>query len=123
MPACASCHKTLDPIGLGLENFDAIGRYRTNYANGDPIDASGVLPDGSKFNGLAELSAILGKDSRLTECASKKLLTYALSRGVVDSDEPYLTQIRNSWKGTGIKALLKQIVLNDTFRFRRGEPM
>jgi hypothetical protein len=123
MPACASCHKTLDPIGLGLENFDAIGRYRTKYANGDTIDASGVLPDGSKFNGLAELSAILAKDSRLTDCATTKLMTYALSRGVVDSDAPYMKQITDAWKGGGLQSLLKQIVLNDTFRFRRGEPM
>jgi Protein of unknown function (DUF1592)/Protein of unknown function (DUF1588)/Protein of unknown function (DUF1587)/Protein of unknown function (DUF1595)/Protein of unknown function (DUF1585) len=123
MAACASCHKTLDPIGLGLENFDAIGRYRSKYANGDAIDASGVLPDGATFNGLAELSTLLGKDTRLTECASKKLMTYSLSRGVVDSDAPYLKQIRDSWNGKGLKALLKLIVLNDTFRFRRGEPM
>jgi hypothetical protein len=123
MPACASCHKTLDPIGLGLENFDSIGRYRSKYANGETIDASGVLPDGSKFNGLAELSAILAKDSRLTDCATQKLMTYALSRGVVDSDAPYMKQITDSWKGGGLKSLLKQIVLNDTFRFRRGEPM
>jgi hypothetical protein len=123
MPACAACHKMLDPIGLGLENFDAIGRYRTMYANGDAIDASGVLPDGSKFNGLAELSTILAKDSRFTDCATKKLTTYALSRGVVDSDAPYLAQITQAWKGGGLKSLLEQIVLSDTFRFRRGDPM
>jgi hypothetical protein len=123
MPACAACHKMLDPIGLGLENFDAIGRYRTTYANGEVIDASGVLPDGSKFTGLAELSAILAKDSRLTECATKKLMTYALSRGVVDSDAPYLAQITQAWNGGGLENLLKQIVLSDTFRFRRGDPM
>src|SRR5439155_5899098 len=72
-PACASCHTILDPIGLGLENFDAVGRYRTTYANGDGIDASGTLPDGTAFRGLGELATILSSDSRLTDCVSKKL--------------------------------------------------
>jgi hypothetical protein len=125
MPACAACHSTLDPIGMGLENFDAIGAYRTKYDNGDAIDSSGVLPDKSTFKSLLDLNQILSKpdDSRLTDCASSKLLTYALSRGVGDSDAPYLKQIRDVWQGGNMKTLVKQIVLNDTFRFRRGETM
>jgi hypothetical protein len=125
MPSCASCHAILDPIGMGLENFDAIGRYRTSYTNGDPVDSSGMLPDGSAFKTLPELAGLLSKDTRLTDCASKKLMTYALSRGIGDSDLPYLNQIRDNWtrEGTGLGSLLKQIALSDTFRFRRGEPM
>jgi hypothetical protein len=125
MPSCASCHAILDPIGMGLENFDAIGRYRTSYSNGDPVDSSGMLPDGSAFKSLPELATLLSKDTRLTDCASKKLMTYALSRGIGDSDLPYLNQIRDNWtrEGTGLGSLLKQIVMSDTFRFRRGEPM
>jgi hypothetical protein len=123
MPGCATCHNTLDPIGMGLENFDAIGRFRTKYPNGDAVDSSGVLPDGQKFQDLKQLAAILSAptEARLTDCASKKMMTYALSRPVVASDDPYLKQIRDSWRGGNMKELLKQVVLNDTFRFRRGE--
>jgi hypothetical protein len=126
MATCAACHATLDPIGLGLENFDAIGAYRTKYANGDTIDSSGVLPTMETFTTVAQLASILSMGShvsQLTDCASQKMMTYALSRSLADSDTPYLTQIRTKWAadGYGLKALLKDIVLNDTFKFRRGE--
>lgn len=123
-PDCSSCHNVLDPIGIGLENFDAIGRYRTTYSNGDAIDSSGVL-DKATFKNLAELTALLSNpaDPRLTDCTSKTMMTYVLSRATVATDGPYLDQIRHNWKGGDLKVLLKQIVLNDTFRFRRGEPM
>ena len=62
---------------------------------------------------------------QLTDCASKKMMTYALSRSLTSADSPYLNQIRTSWAGAdqnyGLKALMKDIVINDTFRFRRGE--
>jgi hypothetical protein len=122
-PMCADCHKILDPIGLGLENYDAIGKYRTKYANGDGIDASGTLPDGTPFVGLNQLTDALAKDARLTDCASEKMLTYALSRKVVASDETYLEQIRDQWAADGmdLSSLLKRIVLSEPFRNRRGE--
>jgi hypothetical protein len=122
-PTCNNCHKILDPIGLGLENFDGIGKYRTKYENGDTIDASGVMPDGAQFSGITELSTVLSADERFADCVSKKMLTYALSREVVDSDAPYLKQIRDGWTddGYGLTSLLQRIVSNDTFRFRRGE--
>ena len=88
MPSCASCHSILDPIGMGLENFDAIGRYRTAYSNGDVVDSSGKLPSGEAFKTLPELAGILSKDARLTDCASKRFMTYALSRGIVDTSVP-----------------------------------
>src|SRR5204863_398605 len=56
---CAACHATLDPIGLGLENFDAIGAYRTKYANGDMIDSSGVLPTKEMFSNVSQLAMLL----------------------------------------------------------------
>jgi hypothetical protein len=122
-PVCASCHEILDPIGLGLENYDAIGKYRTKYANGDRIDASGELPDGTQFTGLTELTQALSKDSRFTDFVSQKMLTYALSREVVDSDDAYLQQIRDRWTkdGMDLSSLVKGIVLSDPFRNRRGE--
>jgi len=126
---CASCHATLDPIGLGLENFDAIGHYRTSYVAGGPaIDASGMLPSGETFQSLPQLAQILAAPTGVhlgqsTDCASQMMMTYALSRELGDSDQPYLSQIRTNWatQGYGLKPLLKDIVLNDTFRFRRGE--
>jgi hypothetical protein len=126
---CASCHSILDPIGLGLENFDAVGAYRTKYANGDVIDSSGVLPTGEMFSSVQELAGILSSGNyqqKLTDCVSKKMMTYALSRALGPSDQPYLDQVRAQWadpkQGWNLKALLKDIVLNDTFRNRRGEP-
>jgi hypothetical protein len=123
-PSCAGCHKVLDPIGLGLENFDAIGRYRESYANGDAVDASGELPSGEHFAGLTELSEIVSKDERFQDCVIEKLMTLALSREVVASDATYIADIRTAWtqKGLGLAALLEQIVLSDPFRSRRGEP-
>jgi hypothetical protein len=125
---CAVCHATLDPIGLGLENFDAIGAYRQKYAASDanPIDSSGVMPTKETFSTVAQLAGILSSGSyaeKLTDCASEKMMTFALSRSLGAADEPYLGQIRAKWKtdGYGLKALLKNIVLNDTFRWRHGE--
>jgi len=129
MAPCSTCHANLDPIGLGLENFDAIGAYRSKYSatSATPIDASGMLPTGETFSTLAQLAAILSMPGQhltdLTNCASQKLMTYALSRSLTATDQPYLNQVRSTWagQGWGLKPLLKDIVLNDTFRFRRGE--
>ncbi|HEY0713536.1 MAG TPA: DUF1592 domain-containing protein [Polyangia bacterium] len=125
-PQCAGCHALLDPIGLGLENFDAIGRYRTKYPNGDDVDASGVLPSGETFTGLPALAAILGRasDTRLIDCTVEKFMTYALSREMGASDKPALTKVRDTWKqqGLSLRALLKTVIMSDSFRQRRGEP-
>jgi hypothetical protein len=129
MPNCSPCHKVIDPIGLGLENFDGIGAYRTRYSPTSPttIDASGTLATGETFASLAQLSGILSEGlhlQQLTDCTSHKLMTYALSRQLTDSDNPYLNQVRTEWadQGFALKDLMKDIVTNDTFRFRRGEP-
>jgi hypothetical protein len=124
---CSSCHALLDPIGLGLENFDGIGAYRTAYGapGSPPIDASGMLPSGEMFSSVSQLAAILSSGNhlqQLTDCTSSKLMTYALSRELEPTDQPYLNQIRTAWagQGWGLKALMKDIVLNDTFRKRHG---
>src|SRR5207244_676962 len=86
--ACASCHKLMDPIGFAFENYDAIGRYRT-AEEGKPVDASGVLPDGTAFNGVGELQrALLKRPELLAGTFTEKLLVYALGRGVETYDEP-----------------------------------
>jgi hypothetical protein len=123
--SCAVCHNSLDPIGLGLENFDGIGAYRATYGNGQPIDATGMLPDGTTFNGLPALAAILSQGSRQTEMLSfavRQLMTYALARPLGDGDAPAVTQVQQQWatQGYAFKALLEDVVLSETFRSRHG---
>jgi hypothetical protein len=82
-PVCASCHSRMDPLGFALENFDATGRWRTRSEGGQPIDASGMLPDGTKFNGPVELRALLVRQpEQFVTILAEKLLVYALGRGL-----------------------------------------
>jgi hypothetical protein len=123
-PACAPCHTQLDPVGLSLEHFDGIGRYRDAYADGSVIDATGVLPGGQHFDGMQALSQLLSQDPRFLPCAAQKLFTFAIGRTVAASDAPYIGQMVDGWKtdGLGLRNLVKQLVGNDTFRLRRGNP-
>ena len=82
-PVCATCHSMIDPAGFALENFDAIGRWRAVDESFNPIDASGALPDGTKFNGVSELrAALVRRPERFANTVTEKLLTYALGRGL-----------------------------------------
>jgi hypothetical protein len=120
-PMCASCHQQMDPIGFGMENFDAIGRWRTTDG-GQPIDASGVLPDGQKFDGQAELVQILkAKRTLFLRCLTGKLLTYALGRGVETSDNCNIDHmVQNiAQQNYRFSALVAQIVESDPFRKRK----
>jgi len=94
-PACAGCHTRMDPLGFALENFDAIGRWRTTSGSANtPIDSSGVLPDGTKFNGPAELRKILlDRREEFVTTVTDKLLTYALGRGTEYYDAPAIRKI------------------------------
>jgi hypothetical protein len=123
-PTCAGCHALLDPIGLGLERYDGIGRYRETYGNGDAIDPAGSLPDGTAFAGADQLGALVGKDPRFSACAASKLFTYALGREIEPLDAATVQTLNESWaaRGLTLKNLLKEIVVSDAFRFRRGEP-
>ena len=128
--SCAGCHNRLDPIGLGMENFDGIGQYRTAYGNGQVIDSSGVLPDGTAFTTVQQLATILSSGTRLTEMldfAAQQVMTYALSRPLnldpmTGTDTPYLTQIQTSWatQNYALKSLMQDVILNQTFRERHG---
>jgi hypothetical protein len=92
-PVCNACHKIMDPIGLALENFDAIGQWRREEA-GQPIDASGQLVDGTRMDGLEGLRAALVKYSpQFVRVSTEKLLTYALGRGTEHYDMPLLRSI------------------------------
>ena len=121
-PACAGCHAKLDPLGFGLENFDAVGGYRWQD-NKITIDASGVLPDGAKFNGPAELrKVLLAKSDLFRKCLAEKLLTYALGRGLEYYDKCLLDEVGLKVKSNGDKfsALVLAIVESDAFQKRKG---
>ncbi len=92
-PVCASCHKIFEPIGLALENFDAVGGWRTE--DGDsPIDASGVLVDGTKVDGVASLrESLVGRSNQFVRVVTEKMMTYALGRGVEYQDMPLVRSI------------------------------
>ncbi len=92
-PACAGCHARMDPLGLSLENFDAIGRWRSTDA-GHAIDASGVLLDGTKVDGPRELrQALMAQKTQFVKTVTDKLLTYALGRGLEYYDAPTVRAI------------------------------
>jgi hypothetical protein len=120
-PACAGCHKMMDPIGFALENFDATGKWRLKDA-GQPVDASGVLVDGSKLNGVASLREALERYSpQFTRTLTEKLLTYALGRGVEYTDMPYVRSIvRESAKSDyTLPAVILEIVKSVPFQMNR----
>jgi hypothetical protein len=94
-PACAVCHRAMDPLGFSLENFDGLGRWRDTTGPGaGAIDASGVLPDGTKFDGPTGLRELLmSKRDLFVETFTERLLTYALGRGVEEYDRPVIRKI------------------------------
>lgn len=121
-PVCANCHKLLDPIGFGLENFDAIGRWRDFDATNTPINASGTLPDGTSFSGPAELKAMV--TSRLEDFArnvTEKLLAYALCRTLEGYDAIVVDQIMQQVTEADYKlhAIVTQIATSYPFTHRR----
>jgi hypothetical protein len=119
-PVCASCHARMDPIGLSLENFDAIGQWRTTDA-GSPIDASGVLLDGTKVNGPRELrQALLAQKSQFVSAVTEKLLTYALGRGLEYYDAPTVRAIDRAADADNYRwsSLIAAIVKSPPFQMR-----
>jgi Protein of unknown function (DUF1588)/Protein of unknown function (DUF1592)/Protein of unknown function (DUF1585) len=119
-PVCASCHQRMDPIGFAFENFDAVGAWREKDA-GAPVDASGVLPDGRKFDGPAGLKKLLGADRDVfVRCVVEKMLTYALGRGLEGYDRPVVNKILNAVgkENDRFSALLVEIVKSDPFQKR-----
>jgi hypothetical protein len=121
--ACAVCHDQIDPIGFGLENYDAVGAWRTHDGK-IPIDASGALPDGSSFNGAQELVAVLkGQSGAFTRNLSEKMLTYALGRGLETYDSAAVEQIRRNLAADGYRfsTLILETVKSTPFQMRRGD--
>jgi hypothetical protein len=122
-PVCASCHAIFEPIGLTLENFDATGAWRTMDGS-SPIDVTGVLTDGTKINGVADLRALLVRHSAQFERVfTEKLLTYALGRGVEYQDMPTVRAIVRESAPGGYKfsALVSGIVKSPVFQMNVKE--
>jgi hypothetical protein len=121
--ACASCHDLMDPVGFALENFDAIGRWRLTE-NGLPIDASGGLPDGSRFNGVTGLEDALLKHPELfVGTLTEKLLTFALGRGIDEHDAPAIRRIvRDAQRdGNHFSSIVLGIVNSSPFTLRKTQ--
>ena len=125
-PACAGCHALMDPIGFALENFDAIGNWRTSYQAGkvaSPIDSSGVFYDGSKFQDPAEFrQVLLNHSDQFVYTVTEKLLTYALGRGLEDYDAPAVRKIMREASSSDYRwsHLISGIVKSMPFQMRRS---
>ena len=119
---CAVCHDRIDPIGFGLENFDAIGRWR-DEDNGQPVDATGTLPSGERFEGPVELKEILlGRREKYSRMVTSQMLKFALGRDLEYFDEPTIREISRDLIQSDFSAssLIARIVSSYPFRFRRG---
>jgi len=122
-PACAVCHKVMDPLGFALENFDGLGRWRDTSGANSPIDSSGVLPDGTAFDGPAGLRDVLLKQQDLfVETFITRLLTYALGRGVEYYDYPVVRKIRREAAASDYRwsSIINGIVNSIPFQLRRA---
>ncbi len=123
-PTCANCHRILDPIGFGLENFDAIGRWRDAEETGGPIDATGELPGGKRFSSPKELKAIIaGREADLARNLTEKLLAYAVCRPLEGYDEIVVDRLMDTVakEGFRMQTLITEIVTSYPFTQRRIE--
>jgi hypothetical protein len=121
----------MDNIGIAMENYDAIGAYRT-LDNGVAIDAAGMFsgpiaaPDGvvaAKFTGAQELAGAIAADPRFAPCVAQNALVYSLGRALQAADQPYLADITRVARAgaLGFRDILMNVVASDTFRMRRGD--
>jgi len=120
---CAGCHSRMDPLGFGLENYDAVGRWRTEEG-GAPLDVSGVLPGGAKFTTPAEMKAILKAEPDVfARALTEKMLTFALGRGLELRDRATVRKISERLRANGYRfsELVLGIVESEPFRMRRSE--
>jgi hypothetical protein len=124
-PACAGCHKLMDPVGFSLENYDAVGHWRTRDGEGGaPIDASGSLPDGGTFEGVAGLrQALLSRPELFVTTATEKLFTYGLGRGLEEFDAPAVRKIVRDSRSNdySFSSLILGIVNSTPFQMRRSQ--
>ncbi len=125
-PTCASCHRIIDPVGFALEQFNSVGQWREATDDGAPIDAGGVLADGSKVDGPAALrNAILSRPDAFVTVLTERMLTYALGRGVEASDMPVVRSIvkKTALSNYRLSSIVTNIVESAPFQMRtRLEP-
>jgi hypothetical protein len=122
-PICAGCHTKMDPLGFALENYNAIGQWRTQDAS-QTIDSSGVLPDGKRFKGSSEMKAILAENrDAFADCLTEKLMIYALGRGLEGFDRTATKKIvaRLQQNDYRFSALISGIVESVPFQMGRGD--
>src|SRR5450432_3795050 len=120
-PACSVCHNLMDPIGFGLENYDAVNAYRT-MDSGAPVDSTGMLPGGTTFSGAVQLADIMSKDTRLPQCVTEKFMTFAIGRLL---DQPsdgewigYLSAKATATDGS-LPSIIRSVLMSDAFRSRQ----
>ena len=121
-PACASCHQVLDPLGFGMEHFDAVGAWRDRDGPNVPVDATGTLPGGARFDGPRELrEALLRRPESFVRVVAERLLTYALGRGVEHYDLPAVRAVARSAAQDDYRfsTLVMSIVESVPFQLRR----
>ena len=119
-PECNSCHVKMDPLGLGLENFDPMGKWRTTYGKA-AVDPSGVMADGRTFRGPAELKSILTTEKeKIARNFSARMLSYALGRSVIFTDEPALQRLDETLLKTNFnpEEFLIELVKSYPFRMK-----
>ena len=117
--SCFDCHRKIDPLGFALENFDPIGNWRNTYGRQNKIDASGELPSGQIFSGIAELKTLLvERKDQFAQALTSKLISYAIGRQVEVADRPEIDRVVGNVKaqGYGFRDLIKQVVLSEPFR-------
>lgn len=114
---CAACHKLMDPLGLTLENFDAIGEYRSTD-QGQPIDVSGAI-DTTTFNGPVELGQVLANQPQVSDCLVQNMYRYGTGHVETDSEQPVLDDLKSTFRTGGyhLRDLMRAIVSSDGFRF------
>ncbi len=123
-PACAACHRMMDPPGFALEHFDAIGRWRTADEYGAPVDAAGALADGTAVDGPAALRhAVLAHETSVVRTVTEKLLTYAVGRRMESFDQPAIRGIVRDAEAGGYRwsSIIRGIVESVPFQMRRSE--
>ena len=123
-PLCSSCHARMDPIGLALENYNAIGQ-RLDKEGEEIFDTSGILVTGEEFEGISELKKIIAgpRKKDFHRCLTEKLFTYALGRGVEYYDSPVINKIIKDAenKGGGLKEFIYALIESVPFQMRRAE--
>jgi hypothetical protein len=125
-PACASCHRVIDPVGFALENFNPVGQWRDTDADGSALDTAGILADGSTVDGPSALRAsILSRPEAFVTTLTERLMTYALGRGIEPSDMPVIRGIvqKAAQRNYAIQSIIDGIIESAPFQMRtRLEP-